>query len=49
MLTLIWKRRRFLGDAPPVEVAHAGSLCKYRGVFEVNLRKVIKELDENED
>ena len=49
MLTLIWKWRRFLGDAKPVEAAHAGSLCKYTAVFEVNLRKVIKELDENED
>ena len=48
-MTLSLKRRRFLGDATPVEAAHAGSLCKYRGVFEVNLRKVLKELDENED
>ena len=49
MLTLSWKRRRCLGDAIPVKAGHAGHLCKYRAVFEVNLRKVLKELDENED
>ena len=49
MLTLSWKRRRFLSDATPVKAGHAGSVCKYRAVFEVNLRKVLKELDKNED